>query len=141
MDSKSREITAFSTPAGHYEWLRLPVGLRNALLTFQRMINSLFAGVNGKSLYVYLDDLFVVSKDMDSQLQQLSLVFEKLTQAGLKVKLIKCEFFKSRIEFVGHLVDGDGIDTVDSKITAVKIFPTSKSVKNVRSFLGLAGYY
>ncbi len=66
---------------------------------------------------------------------------KKLTQAGLKVKLTKCEFLISRIEFLGRLVDGDGIHTVDSKITAVKNFPTSKSVENVRSFLGLAGYY
>ncbi len=138
LDEKSREITAFSTPTGHYEWLRLPMGLRNAPLTFQRMINSLFAGVVGKGLHVYLDDLIVVSKDLDSHLQQLSLIFQKLTQAGLKVKLTKCEFLKSRIEFLGHLVDGDGIHTVDSKITAVKNFPTPKSVENVCSFLDLA---
>ncbi len=115
------------------------MGLRNAPLTFQRMISSLFAGVIGIGLYMYLDDHFVVSKDLDSHLQQLSLVFEKLTKTGLKVKLIKCEFLKSRIEFLGHLVDGDDIHTVDFKITAVKNFPTSKSVVIVRSFLGQTG--
>ena len=141
MDKESQEITAFSTPTGHYEWLRLPMGLRNAPLTFQRMINSLFAGAIGKGIFVYLDDLIIVSKDLDSHLKQLALVFQKLTQAGLKVKLAKCEFLKSRIEFLGHLIDGDGIHTVDSKIVAVKNFPTPKSVENVRSFLGLAGYY
>ncbi len=78
---------------------------------------------------------------MDSLLQQLSLVFQKLTETGLKANLSKCEFLKSRIEFLGHLVDGDGIHTVDSKITAVQKFPTPKSVENVRSFLGLAGCY
>ncbi len=97
MDDKSREITAFFTPAGHYEWLRLSMGFRNAPLTFQRMVNTLFSGVTGKGLFVYLDDLIVVSKDLDSHLQQLSLVFQKLTQAGLKAKLTKCEFLKSRI--------------------------------------------
>ncbi len=117
------------------------MGLRNAPLTFQRMINSLFAGVVGKGLHVYLDDLILVFKDLDSHLQQLSLIFQKLTHAGLKIKLTKCEFLKSRIEFLGHLVDGDGIHTVDSKVTDVKNFPTPKSVENVRSFLGLAGYY
>ncbi len=141
MDKESREITAFSTPAGHHEWLRLPMGLRHAPLTFQRMVNILFAGVIGNGLFVYLDDLIVVSKDVDSHLEKLSLVFQKLTQAGLKAKLTKCEFLKSPIEFLGHLVDGDGIHTVDSKVTAVKNFPTPKSVENVRSFLGLAGCY
>ncbi len=81
------------------------------------------------------------SKPLGSHLKKFSLVCQKLTQAGLKVKLTKCEFLKSRIEFLGHLVDGDGIHTVDSKITAVKNFPTTKSVENHRSFLGLAGYY
>ncbi len=87
---------------------------------------------------MYLDDFIVVSKDLDSHLQQLSLVFKKLTQLSLKAKLTKCEFLKTRIEFLGHLVNGDGIHTVDSKITAVQKFPTPKSVENVR---GLAGYY
>ncbi len=141
MDDKSREMTAFSTPTGHYEWLRLPMGLCIAPLTFQRMVSTLFSGVIGKGLFVYHDDLIVVSKDLKSHLQHLSLVFKKLTQAGLKAKLTKCEFLKSRIKFLGHLVDGDGIHTVDSKITAVQKFPTPKSVENVRSFLSLAGYH
>ncbi len=89
---------------------------------------------------MYLDDLIVVSKDLDSHLQQPSLAFQKLTQAGLKAKLTKCEFLKSRIEFIGHLVDGNDIHTVDSKITAVQNF-APKAVENVRSFLCLAGYY
>ena len=79
MDVKSWEITAFSTPDGHYKWLRLPIGLRNAPFTFQRMVNTLFAGVIGKGLFAYLDDLIVVSKDVDSYLKQLSLVFQKVT--------------------------------------------------------------
>ncbi len=115
--------------------------LYNAPLTFQRMVNTLFSGVIGKGLFVYLDDLIIVSKDLDSHLQQLSLVFHKLTQADLKAKLTKCEFLKSCIEFLGHLVSGDGIHTVDSKIIAVQKFPTPKSVENVRSFLSLAGYF
>ncbi len=85
-------------------------------------VNTLFSGVIGKGLFAYLDDLIVASKDTDSHLQQLSLVFQKLTQVGLKAKLTKCEFLKSRIEFPGHFVDGDGIHTVDSKITAMQKF-------------------
>ncbi len=105
------------------------------------MVNTLFSGVIGKGLFVYLDDLIVVSKDLDSHLQQLPLVFQNPTQADLKAKLTKCEFLKSRIEFLEYLVDGDGICTVDSKITAVQKLSTPKSVENVRSFLGLTGYY
>ncbi len=109
------------------------MGLQNAPLTFQRMINTLFAGEIGNGLIVYLDDFIVVSKDLDSHRKKLSLVSQKLSQAGLKVKLAKCEFLKSLIEFLGHLVVGDGIHT-DSEVTVVKNFPTPMSVENVRSF-------
>ncbi len=104
------------------------------------MVNILFSSVIGKGLFFYLNDHIIVSKDLGSHLQQLSLVFQKLSQAGIKAKLTKCELLKSCTEFLGHLVDGDGIHTVDSKIVAVQKFPTPKSVENVCSFLGLAGY-
>ncbi len=105
------------------------------------MVNTLFSGVICTGLFVYLDYLIAASKDLGSHLQQLFLVFQKLTQAGLKAKLTKCEFLKSRIEFLGQLVVGDGIHTVDSIIVAVQKSPTPKSVENVRPFLGLPGYY
>ncbi len=87
---------------------------------------------------VYLDDLTIVSKDLHSHLHKLDHIFNRLKEAGLKAKLTKCDFLKSRIQFFGHVVDGDGIHTVDSKINAVKHFSTPKTVENVRSFL--AGY-
>ncbi len=87
LDAKSWEITAFSTPSGHYEWLRLPMRLRNAPLTFQRMVNSLFSGLIGNGMFCYLDDLIIVSKDLESHLHKLDLVFTKLEEAGLKAKL------------------------------------------------------
>ena len=141
MDPDSRAVTAFSTPCGHYEWLRLPFGLRNAPLTFQRMVNTLFAGMIGHGLFVYLDDIIIVSKDMDSHLRQLDTVFTRLSEAGLKVKLSKCDFLKPRITFLGHVVDESGIHTSDDKVSAVRNFPVPRNSDHVRSFLGLAGYY
>ncbi len=119
LDAKSREIPAFSTPSGHYEWLRLPMELQNAPLTFQRMVNSLFSGLIGNGMFCYLDDLIIVLKDLESQLHKLDLLFTKLEEAGLKAKLSKCDFIKSCIEFLSHVIDGEGIHTVDSKINAV----------------------
>ncbi len=119
LDAKSRETTAFSTPSRHYEWLRLPMGLRSAPLSFQRMVNSFFSGLIGNGMFCYLDDLIIVFKDLESHLHKLGLVFTKPEGAGLlKANLCKCDFLKSRIEFLGHVVggDGDGIHTVDSKI-------------------------
>ncbi len=100
------------------------MGLQNAPLTFQRMVNSLFSGLIGNDMFCYLDDLIIVSKGLDSHLQKLDLVFTKLEEAGLQAKLSKCDILKSRIEFLGHVVDGAGIHTVESKINGVKDFPT-----------------
>ncbi len=94
----------------------------------------------GNGVFVYLDDLILVSKDLHSHLHKLDLVFNILKEAGLKAKLTKCDFLKSRIQFLGHVVDRDGVHTVDSKINAVRHFHIPKTVETVRSFLGLAGY-
>ncbi len=141
LDPSSRQITAFSTPSGHYEWLRAPMGLRNSPLTCQRLVNSLFQGLIGDGLFVYLDDLILVSRDLESHFDKLDLVLQKFQEAGLKLNLSKCKFLRSRIEFLGHIVDKDGIHTTDAKVRAVQNFPTPTSVTHVRSFLGLAGYY
>ncbi len=74
MAAESREITAFSTPSGHFEWLRMPFGLKTAPITFQRMINTLFSDLIGKGVYAYLDDLIICSKDGDSHQAKLETV-------------------------------------------------------------------
>lgn len=117
------------------------MGLRNASLTFQQMVNSMFVGIIVKGFFVYLDYLIIVSKDSDSHLQKLALVFHRLTQFGLKVTLTKFGFLKLCIKFFGHVFDGNGIHMVDSKISAVKTFPTPKTTDNLCSCLGFAGYH
>ncbi len=92
----------------------------------------------GNSVYIYLDDIIIASKDMTSHMDTLQ---ERLQQVGLKLKLTKCEFLKPKIKFLGHEVDEKGIHTVDDKIAAVAKYPQPKTVENVKSFLGLAGYY
>ncbi len=89
LDAKSQGITVFSNPSDHYEWLRLPMDLRNAPLTFQRMVNSLFAGAIGNGLFVYLDDLIEVSTDLESHFHNLDLVISRLREAGLQANLFQ----------------------------------------------------
>ncbi len=139
--TESRDITAFSSPSGHFEWLRMPFGLKTAPIIFQRLINILFSDMIGKEIYVYLDDFIICSNDGDSHLARLEAVLLKLREATLKDKLTKCEYLKPKITFLGHTVDGDGIHTMDDKISAIKNFPQPQTVENVRSFLGLSGYY
>ena len=141
MSEESRHLTAFSTPKGHYEFLRMPFGLSNAPLTFQRLMNNLFAGILGRSVHIYMDDLIICSKDAESHLLKLKEVLDRLRSAGLKLKLTKCNFCRSKIKFLGHEIDAEGIHTLKDKTIAIQNFPQPNTVENVRSFIGLSGYY
>ncbi len=129
MAPESREITAFSTPNGHFEWTRMPFGLKGAPLTFQRTTNNIFGDMLGYSVYIYLDDI-IASKDTTSYMETLKSVLKRLQEVGLKLKLAKCEFLKPTIKFLGHEVAGQGIHTVDDKFAAVAQFPQPKTVEN-----------
>ncbi len=115
--------------------------LCNSPLTCQRLVNGLFQGPIGDALFVYLDDLILVSRDLKSHFDKLELVLQKYQEAGPKHNLPKCSFLRSRIEFLSYVVDKDGIHTTDAKVQAVQDFLISKSVNHMRSFLGLVGYY
>ena len=141
LSAESQKITGFSTPSGHYHYLRMAFGLKGAPITFSRMMNNLFSGMVGNNLFVYLDDVICFNKTVEDHFETLHEVFNRLQQANLKAKLSKCVFLKKTISFLGHRVDSEGIHTADDKINAVKLFPQPKSVENVRSFLGLCGYY
>ena len=138
---ESRPLTAFSTPSGHFHYVRLPMGLKNSPICFQLLINEVFRGLLGDGVFAYLDDIVVVSKDMASHFDKLTSVFTRLCHAGLKVKLSKCHFLKKRLTFLGHVVDSSGLHTSDDKIVAVKNFPRPKTITELKSFLGLSGYY
>ncbi len=141
MAESSREITAFSTREGYYEWFRMPFGLKNAPLNFQKIMNTLFSDTLRKQVFIYLDDILVCSQDSESHFAALEAVFKQPKDAGLKVKLTKRKFLKEKVSFLEHTIDGEGTHTMDNKVLATKNFPQPKSIDNVRSFLGLARYY
>ncbi len=105
------------------------------------MINTLFLDMLGNHVFVYLDDVIICNKDQKSHFATLEAVLLKLKDAGLKVKLTKCEFLKDKISFLGHMIDEHGIHTMGDKIKAGKIFPQPQDVEKVLSFIGLCGYY
>ncbi|KAH3678275.1 hypothetical protein WICPIJ_008857, partial [Wickerhamomyces pijperi] len=143
MAAESREMTAFSTATGHYEWLVMPFGLTNAPSTFQRMMNLLFKKlIDAGQVIIYLDDILVFSHDAESHLEILSQVFEILQTNSLVAKRTKCEFLQPEMEFLGHKLLGHGkIGPDESKITTIKNWPTPTTVKQVQSFLGLCNFY
>ncbi|WVZ88489.1 hypothetical protein U9M48_035006 [Paspalum notatum var. saurae] len=133
--------TAFQTHTGHYEFRVMAFGLSGAPATFQKAMNSSLAPYLRKFVLVFFDDILIYSPTFEEHLQHIQLVLEVLAKDQWKVKLSKCTFASQQIAYLGHLISAQGVATDPSKIAAVTNWPTPKSVKELRSFLGLAGYY
>ena len=132
--------TAFTSHRGLFEFNVMPFGLCNAPATFQRMMDRLLGDLKHICL-VYLDDIIVRGKGVDNCLENLRIVVERIKDKGLKLKPKKCNFFHKSVNFLGHIVSGEGVSTDPAKIAKVQNWPTPKTVGHVRSFLGLACYY
>lgn len=141
MDPKHKEKTAFSTNKGHFEFTRMPFGLKNAPATFQRAMNNILGDYIGKICYVYLDDIVIVGRNLNEHLKNLALVLKRLSEFNLKIQLDKCEFLKKETEFLGHIIAEDGVKPNPEKIDKIMNWPIPKNDKEIKQFLGLAGYY
>ena len=142
MDKASKPLTAFTVgPLGFYECERMPFGLTNAPATFQILMESCLGDSHLNWCIIYLDDVIVFSKTPKEHIDRLHGVFHKLFLAGLKLKPKKCEFFKSKIAYLGHIVSAKGIETDPKEVEAVKNWTVPKTVTDVRSFIGLTNYY
>ena len=133
--------TAFRTRYGHYEFLVMPFGLTNAPATFMHLMQSIFRPYLDSFVIVFLDDILVYSKTETDHAKHVRLVLDRLREHKLYAKLSKCEFFKQSIDFLGHVISHAGLDMEPTKVKAVQDWPAPKSVTELRSFLGLAGYY
>ncbi len=136
-----RHKTAFTTPMGLFEYNRMPFGLCNAPGTFQRLMQTIFCEDLLQILLVYLDDIIVYSSNVADNLVRLECVFQKLQAHGLKIEAEKCQFFQRRVKYLGHVVSSEGVATDPAKTEAVTQWPTPKTLKELRSFLGFASYY
>ena len=142
MDESSIPYTAFTVgPLGFYECTKMPFGLTNAPATFQRLMESCLGDLHLNWCIIYLDDVIIFSRDIQTHLDRLRGVFMKMREAGLKLKPTKCDLFKDRITYLGHVVSKDGIETDQAKIEAICKWPVPETVTEVRSFLGFTNYY
>ncbi|PNX96484.1 Ty3/gypsy retrotransposon protein [Trifolium pratense] len=141
LQPEDRHKTAFRTHQGHYEWLVMPFGLTNAPATFQSLMNTIFQTVLRKYVLVFFDDILVYSKTWHEHLKHLAAVLQVLQDNQLYVKLSKCSFGVLEIEYLGHVVSGEGVSMDKTKIQAVVDWPPPKNIKQLRGFLGLTGYY
>lgn len=133
--------TAFRTRYGHYEFLVMPFGLTNAPAAFMDLMNRVFKKYLDKFVIVFIDDILIYSKSQEEHAEHLRLVLETLRKERLYAKFSKCEFWLSKVQFLGHIVSSEGIFVDPAKVEAVANWERPKTPTEVISFLGLAGYY
>ena len=139
MHKDSIALTAFSTPDGHFEFVRLPFGLRNAPADFSRLMHRVLGDLD--FVEIYLDDLTVHSKTFEEHLQHLETVFGRLREANLKLNPEKCVFVAHQVRILGFIVSRNQVRVDPEKVEAVKDRKPPRNVKEVQQFLGMAGYY
>ncbi|GBG80415.1 hypothetical protein CBR_g30880 [Chara braunii] len=133
---QDRYKTAFKTRYGHFEWVVMPFGLTNAPVTFQAAMPTEFHDLLDRSVLIHLDDILVYSRTLDEHIAHLRAVLDHLRLAKYKANLDKCEFAKQELEYLGHC-----IRPLADKIQAIVDWPEPRCTTDVRSFMGLAGYY
>src|ERR1044072_7076582 len=140
---KSEDIqkTAFRTRYGHYEYSVMPFGVTNAPGVFMEYMNRIFHLYLDKFVVVFIDDILIYSKNEEEHAEHLRVVLELLKEKKLYAKLSKCEFWLEEVSFLGHVISKNGIAVDPTKVEAVSQWETPKNASEIRSFLGLAGYY
>ena len=133
--------TAFRTRYGHYEFLVMPFRLTNVPTAFMDLMNRVFRPYVDQFVVVFIDDILVYSKDAQEHEQHLRIVLQTLREKQLYAKLSQCDFWLKEVSFLGHIVSAKGIRVDPAKIEAVVNWKPPRNVTEVRSFLGLAGYY
>ena len=133
--------TAFRTRYGHYEFLVMPFGLTNASVAFMYLMNRVFRPYVDQFVMVLIDDILAYSKDWEDHDTHLRVVLETLRNEQLYAKLSKCEFWLREVSFLGHIISEEGLRVDPKKMEVIIEWKPSRNVTEVRTFLGLAGYY
>ncbi|XP_019096481.1 PREDICTED: uncharacterized protein LOC109130861 [Camelina sativa] len=133
--------TAFQTRYGQYDFVVMPFGLTNAPATFMRLMNEVFHEYLDRFVIIFIDDILIYSRSAEEHAEHLRKVLERLREKRLFAKFSKCKFWQREIGLLGHRVSEQGMSADPEKIAAIQDWPKPTSVSEVRSFLGLAGYY
>ena len=133
--------TTFRSRYGHYEFIVMSFGLTNALAAFMELMNMVFKNFLDIYAIVFIDDILVYSKAEAEHEEHLHQVFETLRANRLYAKFSKCEFWMKQVSFLGHVVSSEGLSVDPAKIEVVTNWPRPSTISEVRSFLGLVGYY
>eukprot|EP00253_Pinus_taeda_P029138 PITA_29138 len=133
--------TAFRTRYGHYEFVVLPFGLTNALATFMCLMNNIFHQYLDIFVLIFINDILIYSCTMEEHKEHLRLVLQTLREHQLYAKFSKCDFFKEERQYLGHIITKEGIAVDPEKIRTIMEWLVPKDAADIRSFMGLAGYY
>ena len=136
-----RERTGFTAPTGHYEFNRLPFGLSNNSSNFQRLMDAVLKNLVGTECYVFIYDVIIFSSTAEEHALRLENVSRRFDEANLQLHPGKCVFAQPKLQYLGYVLSERGISVYPDKVKVVREYPTPKSVKEVRVFLGLASFY
>ena len=139
LTERAKEISAFVTPDGLYHYKVMPFGMKNSPATFQRLINTIIAGI--EHCDAYIDDAIIYSDEWNHHLGTIKAFFDKLSEAKLTINLAKSEFCHATLTFLGHVVGHGQVKPIEAKVEAISNFPVPTCKRQLMRFLGMAGYY
>ena len=137
VEESSREKTAFTTHVGLFQYIRLTVGLTSAPVSFQRLLDHILWDYIGKFVILYIDGILLFSSTFEDHLSHVAQVLQTLRKAHLKIRIDKCQFARTSVEFLYQLITRNGTGPNKNNIEAVAFFPTQAKIKDIRTFLGL----
>ena len=140
MDETDKEKTAFTCHRGLFEFNVMPFGLTNAPAIFQELMNRVLEGLTNFSV-AYLDDILIYSETLTDHLRHIQSVFDRLREHNLRLKLKKCSFLKKGTNYLGFVINENGIQPEHNKVNVIRSLSPPTSVRDVRSFIGMCSYY
>ena len=141
MRSEDKAKTAFSTPEGQFQWKRMPFGMKNASAIFSRMMRNLLSGIDSENIHNFMDDILIATETWSEHMKCLENILKRLREAGLTARPSKCHLGHTEMAFLGHQVGNGEIWPEEDKVERIKEAKAPKTKKELRAFLGLAGYY
>ena len=139
LDEKSKELVTINTHRGLYRYTRLPFGIASAPAIFQKLMDTVLQGL--PHVICYIDDILITGNDDEEHLRNLTTVLERLREQGLRLTKGKCRFMQDAVEYLGHLIDAEGLYPRSEKVAAVVNAPPPGNVSKLRAFLGMINYY